>query len=174
MFSTVKYCHHRDQLSTKLSNHDVTSLDPTFTLWKAVLSANGVQKTSIITACTSCLKPFLESLETGMIGSDAIRRRQSRHRDIDDVYNSYKLSNITTEPTPTYLFANRGQIGDSLGTRTTVCAMNGSIRIYDETAIRQATTPPTIKPLEHGQSMLGKAWVIDLKGTRRDAGLCRF
>ncbi|KAI4169554.1 MAG: hypothetical protein LQ343_005634 [Gyalolechia ehrenbergii] len=49
--------------------------DETFDTWPTVLSAETVQSLSIITACIPCLKPFLESLESGMLRSDDLRRR---------------------------------------------------------------------------------------------------
>ena len=47
----------------------------TFEMWPVVLCAQIVQSLSIITACIPCLKPFLESLESGMLRSDDLRRR---------------------------------------------------------------------------------------------------
>ncbi|KAI4272577.1 MAG: hypothetical protein LQ337_005209 [Flavoplaca oasis] len=49
--------------------------DRTFEMWPVVLCAQIVQSLSIITACIPCLKPFLESLESGMLRSDDLRRR---------------------------------------------------------------------------------------------------
>lgn len=56
-------------------NHARSSTDATFDMWPALLSAEIVQSLSIITACVPCLKPFVESLESGMIRSDDLRRR---------------------------------------------------------------------------------------------------
>ena len=49
--------------------------DPSFNLWPSVLSTQVVQTTSFISACVPYLRPFLESLESGMIRSDDLRRR---------------------------------------------------------------------------------------------------
>ncbi|KAL8726982.1 MAG: hypothetical protein Q9166_006345 [cf. Caloplaca sp. 2 TL-2023] len=56
-------------------NRAANTTDETFKMWPVVLSAQGVQSLSIITACVPCLKPFLESLESGMLRSDDLRRR---------------------------------------------------------------------------------------------------
>ncbi|KAL8793917.1 MAG: hypothetical protein Q9195_003536 [Heterodermia aff. obscurata] len=50
--------------------------DPTFDLWLPMLAVQVIQNLSIITACIPYLKPFLESLETGMLGSDDHRRHR--------------------------------------------------------------------------------------------------
>ncbi|KAL8857575.1 MAG: hypothetical protein Q9178_005903 [Gyalolechia marmorata] len=56
-------------------NRAAHTKDSTFKMWPVVLSAQTVQSLSIITACVPCLKPFLESLESGMLRSDDLRRR---------------------------------------------------------------------------------------------------
>ena len=50
--------------------------DATFDLWLPTLAVQVIQNLSIITACIPYLKPFLESLETGMLGSDDHRRHR--------------------------------------------------------------------------------------------------
>ena len=78
------------------SNHRSSSYDPAFTAWKTVLSMNITQNTSIITACIPCLKPLLESLETGMMRSNDFQHRQRHYRHLDGNYNSYKLSDTSS------------------------------------------------------------------------------
>lgn len=56
-------------------NRNPGSDDYTFDSWPMVLSSQSVQSLSIITACIPYLKPFLASLETGMIRADDLRRR---------------------------------------------------------------------------------------------------
>ena len=51
------------------------SEDFTYRVWPAVLCNQLVQDLSIITACVPYIKPFLESLESGMIRTDDLRRR---------------------------------------------------------------------------------------------------
>jgi hypothetical protein len=51
------------------------SADPTFDTWPVVLCAEVVQCTSTVTACIPNLKPFLESLESGMLRADDLKRR---------------------------------------------------------------------------------------------------
>ena len=46
-----------------------------FLTWEVVLSTEIVQCLGVIAACVPYLKPFLESLESGMIGNDDLRRR---------------------------------------------------------------------------------------------------
>ncbi|KAL8826830.1 MAG: hypothetical protein Q9170_007254 [Blastenia crenularia] len=46
-----------------------------FHLWPEVVCAQIVQSLSIITACVPYLKPFFDSLESGMIRNDDLRRR---------------------------------------------------------------------------------------------------
>ncbi|KAL9599547.1 MAG: hypothetical protein Q9219_003791 [cf. Caloplaca sp. 3 TL-2023] len=69
------------------------STDITFATWPVVLSAEIVQSFSIITACVPCLKPLLESLESGMLRSDDLRRRG-----LGGVYgyNSQPLSELSS------------------------------------------------------------------------------
>ncbi|XXH04037.1 hypothetical protein Hte_010448 [Hypoxylon texense] len=57
--------------SQKIPNHQ----DMTFTYWPLVVAVSLVQSLGIMTACTPYLKPFLDSLESGLIRSDDIRRR---------------------------------------------------------------------------------------------------
>ena len=51
------------------------SEDFTYRVWPAVLCNQLVQNLGIITACIPYIKPFLESLESGMIRTDDLRRR---------------------------------------------------------------------------------------------------
>ena len=56
------------------SNRAVSTNDQSFDLWPAVLCTQIVQALSITTACIMYLRPFLESLESGLIRSDDLRR----------------------------------------------------------------------------------------------------
>lgn len=49
--------------------------DPTFDAWPVVLANQVVQNLGIVTACIPYLKPFFESLGSGMIRTDDLRRR---------------------------------------------------------------------------------------------------
>ena len=66
--------------------------DRTFKMWPVVILAQTVQSLSIITACIPCLKPFLESLESGMLRIDDLRRRGANGA---YGYGSHSLSNIS-------------------------------------------------------------------------------
>ena len=57
------------------NNQAKDATDVTFDTWPAVISMEAVQSVSVITACIPCLKPFLESLESGMLRVDDLRRR---------------------------------------------------------------------------------------------------
>ncbi|KAL8695664.1 MAG: hypothetical protein Q9224_003251 [Gallowayella concinna] len=74
-------------------NRPAHTSDMTFKTWPTVLSAQMVQSLSIITACIPSLKPFLESLESGMLRSDDLRRRG-----IGGVYGygSHNLTHLST------------------------------------------------------------------------------
>ena len=52
------------------------STNPTFDSTSLALTTTVVQTISIVTACFPYLKPFIESLESGMIRSDDLYRRQ--------------------------------------------------------------------------------------------------
>lgn len=56
-------------------DHTSDSQDPTLDFWSTAVCTQVVQNLSIITACVPYLKPFFESLESGMIRSDDLRRR---------------------------------------------------------------------------------------------------
>ncbi|EDO02817.1 hypothetical protein SS1G_05294 [Sclerotinia sclerotiorum 1980 UF-70] len=49
--------------------------DPTFDPWTTTICNQIVQCLSIVTACVPYLKPFLDSLESGMLRTDDLRRR---------------------------------------------------------------------------------------------------
>ncbi len=51
-----------------------SAMDQTFDAWQAEICAVIVQSLSIITACIPYLKPFFESLESGMLDNDTLRR----------------------------------------------------------------------------------------------------
>ncbi|KAI4267971.1 MAG: hypothetical protein L6R38_008012 [Xanthoria sp. 2 TBL-2021] len=65
--------------------------DRTFEMWPVVLTAQTVQSLSIITACIPCLKPFLESLESGMLRTDLRRRGMNGAYG----YGSHNLTNLS-------------------------------------------------------------------------------
>lgn len=53
----------------------ILTLDPVFDLWTVVLCVQIVQAMSIITTCIPALKPFLDSLESGQLRADDMRRQ---------------------------------------------------------------------------------------------------
>ncbi|KAI1313258.1 hypothetical protein F5Y03DRAFT_406532 [Xylaria venustula] len=57
--------------SRNISNHQ----DPTFLYWTFAVSTSVIQNLTVVVGCILYLKPFLDSLESGLIRSDDIRRR---------------------------------------------------------------------------------------------------
>ena len=51
-----------------------SAIDQTFDAWRAEICAVIVESLSIIAACIPYLKPFFESLESGMLDNDTLRR----------------------------------------------------------------------------------------------------
>lgn len=93
-------------------NHKSSSHDSTFATWKTVLSTSGVQNASIITACVPCIKPFLKSLETGMMRSRDLRPGQGHYFQMDK-YNPYKSSGVSSSPNSRARPLNGGRNLDS-------------------------------------------------------------
>ncbi|KAM3071210.1 hypothetical protein ACMFMG_008802 [Clarireedia jacksonii] len=62
--------------------------DPAFDPWPASISTQVVQSLSIVTACFPYLKPFLASLESGLMRADDLRRRGNTTIDDYNIYNS--------------------------------------------------------------------------------------
>ncbi|PQE25923.1 integral membrane protein [Rutstroemia sp. NJR-2017a BBW] len=62
--------------------------DPAFDPWPASISIQIVQCLSIVTACFPYLKPFLASLESGLMRADDLRRRGDTTIDAYNIYNS--------------------------------------------------------------------------------------
>ncbi|KAL8688765.1 MAG: hypothetical protein Q9224_004804 [Gallowayella concinna] len=57
-------------------NSAISSNDVSFHLWSEVVCTQVVQSLNVITACVPHLKPFFDSLESGMIRSDDLRWRR--------------------------------------------------------------------------------------------------
>lgn len=62
-------------LQMVLINRSKDTTDFSFDYWPTTLTTTVVQSFGIITACVPYLKPFLESLDSGMIRTDDMRRR---------------------------------------------------------------------------------------------------
>ena len=71
--------------------------DPSLTNWTIVLCAQLVQNSSIITACVPYLKPLLESLESGMIRNDDIRRRGHTRISDSGGYDHHYLPDLSSK-----------------------------------------------------------------------------
>ncbi|ESZ91436.1 hypothetical protein SBOR_8159 [Sclerotinia borealis F-4128] len=70
----------------QLIYYNKTIVNPVFDLWPAAISTQIAQCLSIVTACFPYLKPFLSSLESGMMRADDLRRRGGTE---NDDYNGY-------------------------------------------------------------------------------------
>ncbi|KAL8935476.1 MAG: hypothetical protein Q9216_005404 [Gyalolechia sp. 2 TL-2023] len=62
-------------------NNATRSDDIPLNLWSEIICCQVVESLSIITACMPYLKPFFDSLETGMIRNDDLRRRGLAYHD---------------------------------------------------------------------------------------------
>jgi len=93
-------------LQTKAANSE----DQTFDLWTVVLTTSIVQTLSLVAACIPYLKPFMVSLETGMLRADG--GAQSRSHGFKygirstDSYNKYRVSSKPSSK------QSRSQLGD--------------------------------------------------------------
>ena len=69
--------------------------DPTYSNWQNVLTGVIVQSLGIITSCIPYLKPLLESLESGMIRIDDLRRKGgSSYADNSTSGQSHRLGRL--------------------------------------------------------------------------------
>lgn len=59
------------------ANRALGRQDLTHSTWQLVLSTQFVQNLSVVTACVPSLKPFFDSLETGFMRNDDLRRQHS-------------------------------------------------------------------------------------------------
>ncbi|KAI1778519.1 hypothetical protein F4818DRAFT_438679 [Hypoxylon cercidicola] len=82
--------------SQTISNHQ----DLTFTYWLLAVSMSLVQSLGIMTACTPYLKSFLDSLESGLIRSDDIRRRANATGKSISGYGRQDASSVASQSKP--------------------------------------------------------------------------
>ncbi|KAI9695990.1 MAG: hypothetical protein M1820_008331 [Bogoriella megaspora] len=91
------------------------SSDPTLHGWPIIICTQTIQCLSIIAACVLFLKPFLETLESGFIRSDNLRRRGSSSV---DGYGNYNLSKVSKRTAA----ASRKTLSMALGTHNSITA----------------------------------------------------
>ena len=96
--------------TTKLPSKDIT-LD----IAPDIICTQAVQCLSIVSICVLYLKPFLESLESGFIRADDMRRRGDSH---DGTYASYGLSSYGSSKRKESGHASKSH--KTLGTQTSV------------------------------------------------------
>ncbi|KAI0179385.1 hypothetical protein GGR52DRAFT_303988 [Hypoxylon sp. FL1284] len=80
-----------------ITNHQ----DATFTYWQLAVAVSLVQSLGIMTACTPYLKPFLDSLESGLMRSDDIRRRANATGKSITGYGRQGISTFRSQSGPT-------------------------------------------------------------------------
>ena len=79
------------------TNRVAITSDPSFDLWPSVLCTQAVQALSITTACIPYLRPFLESLESGLLRSDDLRRRGEKACGYGTSKSAGKNSNLVSQ-----------------------------------------------------------------------------
>ena len=62
------------------NSEQTVSHDPMYSLWKSTICDQSVQCASIFVACLLYLKPFFDSLESGLLRADDIRRHDNNQR----------------------------------------------------------------------------------------------
>lgn len=105
------------QQSYNLSDRD----DSTFSLWPFVVAMTLAQCLGVITASLPYLKPFLDSLESGLIRSDDILRRANLSKKPN---SSYYRSQSRSTPTPALELRDLGAHGMS-GATAAITAERG-------------------------------------------------
>ncbi|KAI9881206.1 MAG: hypothetical protein M1830_007184 [Pleopsidium flavum] len=141
-------------------NRASDTTDATFDLWPLVLCTQVVQNMSIITACIPYLKPFLESLESGMMRSDDLRRRgiegingySTASSGRFGTNSSSKISSKSARNTVKQSRELEG-IDQSNNNTTTITATGDSHNLYDWDAESQRSRSKMIKQTT--------AWTVD-------------
>lgn len=153
--------------------------DPSYSSWPVVIAAQAVQALTITTACFMYLKPFLGSLESGLLRSDDLRRRGV---DGDYVYASSKSGSrknsafkSLTDNTPSFTLRPLKH----MDTITTVHAeeqpWNGDVHsMSSQTQIINYTTSYTVgsERVQPG-SGIGQAWLVNVSEEMNGRGNSR-
>lgn len=82
------------------ANRAANSTDPSFDSWPAVVCAQIVQSLSLTTACVLYIGPLLDSVASGMIRSDDLRRRGKE--------GAYGYGSSNRTPKPSDLISSEG------------------------------------------------------------------
>ncbi|KAI4948088.1 hypothetical protein J4E91_006081 [Alternaria rosae] len=79
--------------------HGFTSPNPTKDLWKWTLVTQIIECITILTSCVPYLRPLLESVPSGLYGTDEIRRRgtTTEHGYSRTKSDSYQLSSVASK-----------------------------------------------------------------------------
>jgi hypothetical protein len=94
--------HHRDIVASSVQMaylHGFTSSNPTKDLWEWTLVTQIIECITILTSCVPYLRPLLESVPSGLYGSDELRRRGtfSEHGYSRSKNSSYQLSSSASK-----------------------------------------------------------------------------
>jgi hypothetical protein len=98
------------------SNKAFGASDASFSAWEASVAMQLVQCLAIFTVCVPNLKPFLDSLESGQIRVDDLRR-QGKSRS-NNSYPSYRRGHSGNKSAPSSSLGSRGRGGEALDTTT--------------------------------------------------------
>ncbi|KAI4231320.1 MAG: hypothetical protein L6R40_007765 [Gallowayella cf. fulva] len=111
-------------------NSATTSTDVSYHLWPEIVCTQVVQSLSIMTACVPYLKPFFDSLESGMIRSDDLRWR----RGPDSLYTpSRSIQSPTVAPTRTARSAT--------GRRSEIIVLDAKSKAVPAPPVREVQEP---------------------------------
>ena len=92
-----------------------TSLNPTRDLWEWTLVTQIIECITILTSCVPYLRPLLESVPSGLYGSDELRRRgtSSEHGYSRSKSGSYQLSSTASKVGAGIRHSRRSQMESS-------------------------------------------------------------
>lgn len=119
------------------------SQDQTFADWPIWVSALFVQGSSIIFACVPFMKPFFNSLQSGFVRTDDVRRVGSRQRPVDPIRN---LVSVRTS-SRSHPLRRRSERSDS----THVAGASSGAHIQQPTAM-QGHSPHASRPISNNTS----------------------
>lgn len=77
-----------------------SSPNPTTDIWRWTLLTQVIECVTILTSCVPYLRPIFESLPSGLLGSDELRRRGTPSKHAYAKSKSYQLSSSTSKTRP--------------------------------------------------------------------------
>lgn len=117
-YSYLLLMRHRDIAATAAQLaflHGFASPNPTKDLWKWTLVTQIIECITILTSCVPYLRPLLESVPSGLYGTDEIRRRgtTTEHGYSRTKGDSYQLSSIASKAGGGEKHIRKTQVEDS-------------------------------------------------------------